>query len=142
MNPTTPRYSGFRPFSFFWFLLFLFIQNFFPGLIAVVYVLRPSGLLQKAISEVSNKFFREDFKFKVRAPVIPLLPYFPCCAPCFTPSVFASQVVICSCLDELHQRIDASQLTTELGGCLFYNHIEWIDTRVVSSFAGGPFRRT
>jgi hypothetical protein len=41
------------------------MQNFFPGLIAVVYVLRPSGLLQKAISEVSNKFFREDFKFKV-----------------------------------------------------------------------------
>jgi hypothetical protein len=45
----------------------LLLQNFFPGLIAVVYVLRPSGLLQKAISEVSNKFFREDFKFKVRA---------------------------------------------------------------------------
>lgn len=43
------------------------LQNFFPGLIAVVYVLRPSGLLQKAISEVSNKFFREDFRFKVRA---------------------------------------------------------------------------
>lgn len=43
------------------------LKNFFPGLIAVVYVLRPSGLLQKAISEVSNKFFREDFKFKVRA---------------------------------------------------------------------------
>ncbi|EFX81870.1 hypothetical protein DAPPUDRAFT_21042, partial [Daphnia pulex] len=85
------------------------LSNFFPGLIAVVYVLRPSGLLQKAISEVSNKFFREDFKFKV---------------------------VVCSCLDELHQRIDASQLTIELGGCLFYNHQEWIDTRVsVESFS-------
>lgn len=41
-------------------------------------------------------------------------------------------MVVCSCLDELHQRIDASQLTIELGGCLFYNHQEWIDTRVVS----------
>ena len=36
-------------------------------MITVVYVLRPSGLLQKAISEVSNKFFRDDFKFKVRS---------------------------------------------------------------------------
>ncbi|KZS15196.1 putative Guanine nucleotide exchange factor DBS [Daphnia magna] len=85
------------------------LSNFFPGLIAVVYVLRPSGLLQKAISEVSNKFFREDFRFKV---------------------------VVCSCLDELHQRIDSSQLTIELGGCLFYDHQEWIDTRVsVESFS-------
>jgi hypothetical protein len=63
-------------------LLLFLLQNFFPGLIAVVYVLRPSGLLQKAISEVSNKFFREDFKFKVRALIIMsncrlhlLLPY-------------------------------------------------------------------
>ena len=45
-------------------------QNFFPGLIAVVYVLRPLGLLQKAISEVSNKFFREDFKFRVSLTLI------------------------------------------------------------------------
>lgn len=41
------------------------------------------------------------------------------------------QVVICSCLEELHQRIDVNQLTSELGGCLFYHHQEWIDTRVV-----------
>ena len=47
-------------------------QNFFPGLIAVVYVLRPLGLLQKAISEVSNKFFREDFKFRVSLTLIRL----------------------------------------------------------------------
>lgn len=40
-------------------------QEFFPGLIHVVYVIRPNGFLQKAISEVSNKFFKEDFKFKV-----------------------------------------------------------------------------
>jgi len=85
------------------------ISNFFPGLIAVVYVLRPSGLLQKAISEVSNKFFREDFRFKV---------------------------VVCSCVEELHQRIDTSQLPSELGGHLSYHHQEWIDTRVaVESFS-------
>jgi len=30
-----------------------------------VFVLRPAGFLQKAISGVSNKFFKEEFKFKV-----------------------------------------------------------------------------
>ena len=40
-------------------------KGFFPGLIHVAYVLRPDGFFQKAISEVSNKFFKEEFKFKV-----------------------------------------------------------------------------
>lgn len=40
-------------------------QGFFPGLIHVAYVLRPAGFLQKAISEVSNKLFKDEFKFKV-----------------------------------------------------------------------------
>lgn len=43
------------------------------------------------------------------------------------------QVVVCSCLEELHQRIDTSQLQSELGGYLPYHHQEWIDTRVVSA---------
>ncbi|KAJ4435472.1 hypothetical protein ANN_18088, partial [Periplaneta americana] len=41
------------------------ISGFFPGLIHVAYVLRPAGFLQKAISEVSNKLFKEEFKFRV-----------------------------------------------------------------------------
>ncbi|XP_054722620.1 guanine nucleotide exchange factor DBS-like, partial [Uloborus diversus] len=40
------------------------IAGFFPALIQVVFVLRPAGFLQKAISGVSNKFFKEEFKFK------------------------------------------------------------------------------
>lgn len=40
-------------------------QGFFPGLIHVAYVLRPAGFFQKAISEVSNKLFKDEFKFKV-----------------------------------------------------------------------------
>lgn len=44
---------------------------------------------------------------------------------------YALQVVVCSCPEELHQRIETSQLTSELGGSLFYNHQEWIDTRLV-----------
>lgn len=42
------------------------LQSFFPGLIHIAYVIRPAGFLQKAISEVSNKFFKEEFKFKVK----------------------------------------------------------------------------
>ncbi|XP_065576219.1 guanine nucleotide exchange factor DBS-like isoform X3 [Artemia franciscana] len=79
------------------------ISNFFPGLISAAYVLRPSGLLQKAISEVSSKLFREDFKFKV---------------------------VICSCLEDLHNHVDPTQLSSEFGGSLKYNHEEWIDVRM------------
>ena len=44
------------------------------------------------------------------------------------------KVVVCSCVEELHQRIDTSQLPSELGGHLSYHHQEWIDTRVVSAF--------
>jgi hypothetical protein len=45
--------------------MFVF-QGFFPGILNVAYVIRPSGFFQKAISEVSNKLFKEEFKFKVR----------------------------------------------------------------------------
>lgn len=40
-------------------------QGFFPGLLHIAYVVRPSGFFQKAISEVSNKFFKDEFKFRV-----------------------------------------------------------------------------
>lgn len=49
--------------------VFCVLQGFFPGLITVAYVLRPAGFLQKAISEVSNKIFRDEFKFRVSAAV-------------------------------------------------------------------------
>lgn len=79
------------------------ISGYFPGLIQVVFVLRPLGFFQKAISEVSNKFFREEFKFKL---------------------------VICSSVEEIHEYIDGSQLTVDLGGSIPYNHEEWIQQRV------------
>lgn len=83
---------------------FLFFQIFFPGVINVAYVLRPAGFFQKAISEVSNKLFKEEFRFRVE---------------------------VCSCLEELHEFIDKSQLTSDLGGDLKYSHIEWIQQRIV-----------
>ncbi|XP_037793760.1 guanine nucleotide exchange factor DBS-like [Penaeus monodon] len=79
------------------------ISGFFPGLITVAYVLRPAGFFQKAISEVSNKIFRDEFKFRV---------------------------VVCNCVADLHEYIDRNQLTEDLDGCIPYNHDEWIEQRV------------
>ena len=40
-------------------------QSFFPGLISACYVLRPASFLQRTWSDLSYKFSRDDFKFKV-----------------------------------------------------------------------------
>ncbi|XP_014604123.1 PREDICTED: guanine nucleotide exchange factor DBS-like isoform X2 [Polistes canadensis] len=79
------------------------ISGFFPGLVHVAYVLRPAGFLQKAISEVSNKLFREDFKFRV---------------------IFLANVT------ELYEIVDKDQLTEQLGGNLPYCHHTWIQNRI------------
>ena len=71
----------------------------------VAYVLRPVGFLQKAISEVSNKLFREDFKFRV---------------------------IVLANVTELNDFIDKDQLTEQLGGDLPYCHPTWIQNRIVS----------
>lgn len=72
----------------------------------VVYVLRPAGFFQKAISEVSNKLFREDFKFRV---------------------IFLANII------ELHEFIEKDQLTEPLGGNLPYCHHTWIQNRIVNT---------
>lgn len=82
-------------------------QVYFPGIIHIVYVLRPSGFFQKAISEVSSKFFKEEFKFKL---------------------------IVCASLDELFEHVEKSQVTLDMGGDLIYSHHEWIQQRIVSLF--------
>ncbi|XP_046672964.1 guanine nucleotide exchange factor DBS-like isoform X2 [Homalodisca vitripennis] len=79
------------------------ISSFFPGVLNVAYVVRPSGFFQKAISEVSNKLFKEEFKFKV---------------------------VVCSCVEDLHQYVDKTELTTDLDGTMPYSHSHWIQQRI------------
>ncbi|KAF6212795.1 hypothetical protein GE061_010504 [Apolygus lucorum] len=79
------------------------IASFFPGLIHIAYIIRPAGFFQKAISEVSHKFFREEFKFKV---------------------------IVCSCVEDLHQCIDRVELTTDMDGTLPYHHKQWIKQRI------------
>ncbi|XP_017865480.1 PREDICTED: guanine nucleotide exchange factor DBS isoform X3 [Drosophila arizonae] len=80
------------------------ISIYFPGIIHVVYVLRPSGLFQKAISEVSSKFSSKDeYRFRL---------------------------IVCSTLSDLHEFVDPSQLTPDMGGTLIYSHHEWIQQRI------------
>ncbi|KPI91814.1 Guanine nucleotide exchange factor DBS [Papilio xuthus] len=79
------------------------ISEFFPGMIHSVYVLRPASFLQKALSEVSSKLFKEEFRFRV---------------------------LVCSCIEELYEHFDRSQLTPDLGGELQYSHSEWIQQRI------------
>lgn len=79
----------------------------------MVYVIRPAGFFQKAISEVSSKFFKEDFKFRL---------------------------MICSSLDDLFAHVERSQVTPDLGGELMYSHHEWIQQRIVSIWCVGSVR--
>lgn len=86
------------------------ISGYFPGLIQVVFVLKPVGFLQKALSEVSNKLFKEEFKFRL---------------------------VMCNNLEELHEYIDPGQLTEDLGGLIPYDHERWMEQRMaVEMFSG------
>ncbi|XP_037046122.1 guanine nucleotide exchange factor DBS isoform X3 [Bradysia coprophila] len=86
------------------------ISVYFPGIIHIVYVLRPSGFFQKAISEVSSKFFKEEFKFKL---------------------------IVCASLEELYDHIEKSQVTQDMGGDLIYSHHEWIQQRIsLEKFSG------
>ncbi|KAJ8986252.1 hypothetical protein NQ317_009960 [Molorchus minor] len=79
------------------------ISVYFPGLIHVVYVLRPASFIQKALSEVSNKLFKDEFKFRM---------------------------IVLSTAEELHKYINVRQLTPDLGGTLQYQHEEWIEQRI------------
>ncbi|XP_050314166.1 guanine nucleotide exchange factor DBS-like isoform X2 [Anthonomus grandis grandis] len=84
-------------------LVLLKISEFFPGIIHVVYVIRPASFLQKALSEVSNMLSKDEFKFPM---------------------------IVVSTIEELHEYIDPTQLTTDLGGSLRYNNEIWVDQRI------------
>ena len=45
---------------------------------------------------------------------------------------YVLQTTLLSSSSKLHQFVEDSQLTQELGGTLPYNHNRWIDTRLVS----------
>lgn len=76
---------------------------YFPGLIHVVYIIKPTSFFHKTLSDVTNKLFKEEFKF---------------------------QMIFLSSVEELHEYIDIRQLTVDLGGTLPYFNDEWIKQRV------------
>lgn len=76
---------------------------YFPGLIHLVYILKPTSFFHKTLSDVTNKLFKEEFKF---------------------------QMIFLSSVEELYEYIDIKQLTVDFGGTLPYIHDEWIKQRV------------
>ncbi|KAG8586613.1 hypothetical protein GDO81_005430 [Engystomops pustulosus] len=83
----------------------------FPGNLQLVIVLRPSGLLQRALSDISFKFNKDEFKMKV-------------------------PIIMLNSAAELQNYIDKSQLTEDLGGTLHYCHTNWLSHRTaIESFA-------
>nr|XP_057906787.1 guanine nucleotide exchange factor DBS isoform X2 [Doryrhamphus excisus] len=85
------------------------IAGSFPGNVNLVLVLRPTTLLQRALSDFLFKFNKDEFKMKV---------------------------VMLSSVTELHAYIDPGQLTTDLGGSQEYCHESWISHRTaIEAFA-------
>uniref|UniRef100_A0AC34QQV0 CRAL-TRIO domain-containing protein n=1 Tax=Panagrolaimus sp. JU765 TaxID=591449 RepID=A0AC34QQV0_9BILA len=92
-------------------LLFTYLTNYFPEPIRVVFLLKPEGVLQRAL-EVGYRNFAENGKFKV---------------------------VLCQSSVELRHFIGGDCLTMDVGGDLKYNHLEWVQHRMVKlrHFIGG-----
>ncbi|KAG7467417.1 hypothetical protein MATL_G00153490 [Megalops atlanticus] len=87
------------------------IAGSFPANLQLVLVLRPTALLQRALSEFLFKFSKDEFKMKV-------------------------PVIMLSSVTELHSYIDRTQLTQEVGGTQEYCHEKWISHRTaIEGFA-------
>ncbi|KAG8136215.1 hypothetical protein E2320_009179 [Naja naja] len=87
------------------------IAGAFPGNLQLVFVLRPSRFIQRAIADIGIKLYRDDFKMKV-------------------------PIIMLNSVSDLHGYIDTSQLTRELGGTLEYGHSQWIHHRTaIENFA-------
>ena len=84
----------------------------FPGNLQLVLVLRPTGLIHRALSDIAFKFNRDEFKMKV-------------------------PIIMLGSVSELQGYIDKTQLTEDLGGTLDYCHNRWLSLRTVS--LGGCF---
>ncbi|XP_051840187.1 LOW QUALITY PROTEIN: guanine nucleotide exchange factor DBS [Antechinus flavipes] len=83
----------------------------FPGNLQLVLVLRPTGFLQRTLSDIAFKFNRDEFKMKV-------------------------PIIMLSSVPELQSYIDKTQLTEDLGGTLDYCHSKWLSHRTaIESFA-------
>ncbi|XP_048397628.2 guanine nucleotide exchange factor DBS isoform X5 [Stegostoma tigrinum] len=87
------------------------IAGSFPGNLQLVFVLRPSRFIQRAIANFGIRFQRDDFKMKV-------------------------PIIMLNTIADLHSYIEKSQLTRDLGGTLEYCHNQWIHHRTaIENFA-------
>ncbi|PVD18636.1 hypothetical protein C0Q70_21186 [Pomacea canaliculata] len=89
--------------------ILLKISTFFPVHIQVVFLLQPRGFFQRAFADLRSKFVKEELEFKV---------------------------VLCDAPSEMGNYIDPLQLTTDLGGELEFDTLEWTEHRsAVEKFA-------
>ncbi|OWK06007.1 hypothetical protein Celaphus_00012533 [Cervus elaphus hippelaphus] len=83
----------------------------FPGNLKLIFILRPSRFIQRTFTDIGIKYYRDEFKMKV-------------------------PIVMLNSISDLHDYIDKSQLTEDLGGTLEYHHSQWINHRTaIESFA-------
>ncbi|KAM5291901.1 putative guanine nucleotide exchange factor MCF2L2 [Ctenodactylus gundi] len=83
----------------------------FPGNLQLIFILRPLRLIQRAFTDIGIKYYRDEFKMKV-------------------------PIIMLNSVSDLHDYIDKSQLTRELGGTLEYRHSQWINHRTaIENFA-------
>ncbi|KAG2463604.1 AT11C ATPase, partial [Polypterus senegalus] len=83
----------------------------FPGNLHLVLVLRPTGFIQRTVTDIGFRFSQEDFMLKM-------------------------PVVMLSSVTDLLRYIDENQLTPEYGGTLEYCHSDWIVLRTaIENFA-------
>ncbi|CAI4221574.1 unnamed protein product [Auanema sp. JU1783] len=78
------------------------VSAFFPGYIRVVLLLKPEGVLQRAL-EVGYRGIAENCAFKV---------------------------ILCESSLDLRRFLRAEQLTMDVGGLIKYNHLEWVQHRM------------
>ncbi|CAF0722287.1 unnamed protein product [Didymodactylos carnosus] len=77
-----------------------YIEDYFPYSIHVIYLLRPNGIFQRALSKLT-----------------------------FNETTCSHKVIVCRSLAELHDYLDSSQLSKDLGGQIDFRLFEWIEQR-------------
>ncbi|KAM8770195.1 putative guanine nucleotide exchange factor MCF2L2 [Rhynchonycteris naso] len=83
----------------------------FPGNLQLIFILRPSRFIQRTITDIGIKYYRDEFKMKV-------------------------PIIMLNSVSDLQGYIDKSQLTEDLGGTLEYRHSQWINHRTaIENFA-------
>ncbi|KAL3117461.1 hypothetical protein niasHT_003209 [Heterodera trifolii] len=83
--------------------LFTYLMCYFPETVCLVFLLKPEGVLQRAIEYAYRGLMDSNDKFKV---------------------------VTCQNCDELHEYVGPNSLTMDVGGTIKHDHSEWAAHRV------------